>query len=130
MGLLINKVIAARNTLRPLMEQRLPVKFSYQIANFLSKTDSDEQFYWDKVREVVQECGQKDENGQLISNENGNILITPEFTEQCTQRIKEIEQIESDATLNISEEDIMNLDGKVELTPIEIKTLLDLAKGE
>ena len=82
-----------------------------------------------KIQELINEFGDRDEQGNFKQDENGNISIKGGVEQECNNRIAEIDNFEVETPeLTIVEKDIDNLDSKIELTPAELFILLENIK--
>ena len=107
----------------------MSIKSSYSIARFISQTNDAEVIYNQKIQELINEFGDKDEQGNFKQDENGNISIKDGVEQECNDRIAEIDNFEVETpALTIVEKDIDNLDSKIELSPAELFILLDNIK--
>ena len=72
-------------------EQKLPIKLSYKIMKILSDLESELQFYRTQLQELLQECAQMDEEGNLKFTEDGeNFLLKTDKIEEFHNRYDEL----------------------------------------
>ena len=107
----------------------MSIKSSYSIARFISQTNDAEIIYNQKIQELINEFGDRDQQNKFKTDENGSISIKEGKEQECNDKIAEIDNFEIDVPqLTISEKDIDNLDSKIELTPAELFILLENIK--
>ena len=125
----LKELIQLRQILGALANQKMSIKSSYSIARFISQTNDAEIIYNQKIQELINEFGDRDEQNKFKTDENGSISIKEGKEQECNDKIAEIDNFEIDVPqLTISEKDIDNLDSKIELTPAELFILLENIK--
>ena len=125
----LKELIQLRQILGALANQKMSIKSSYSIARFISQTNDAEIIYNQKIQELINEFGDRDQQNKLKTDENGSISIKEGKEQECNDKIAEIDNFEIDVPqLTISEKDIDNLDSKIELSPAELFILLENIK--
>ena len=125
----LKELIQLRQILGELANQKMSIKSSYSIARFISQTNDAEIIYNQKIQELINEFGDRDQQNKFKTDENGSISIKEGKEQECNDKIAEIDNFEIDVPqLTISEKDIDNLDSKIELTPAELFILLENIK--
>ena len=125
----LKELIQLRQILGALANQKMSIKSSYSIARFISQTNDAEIIYNQKIQELINEFGDRDQQNKFKTDENGSISIKEGKEQECNDKIAEIDNFEIDVPqLIISEKDIDNLDSKIELTPAELFILLENIK--
>ncbi len=125
----LKELIQLRQILGALANQKMSIKSSYSIARFISQTNDAEIIYNQKIQELINEFGDRDQQNKFKIDENGSISIKEGKEQECNDKIAEIDNFEIDVPqLTISEKDIDNLDSKIELTPAELFILLENIK--
>ena len=125
----LKELIQLRQILGELANQKMSIKSSYSIARFISQTNDAEIIYNQKIQELINEFGDRDQQNKFKTDENGSISIKEGKEQECNDKIAEIDNFKIDVPqLTISEKDIDNLDSKIELTPAELFILLENIK--
>lgn len=125
----LKELIQLRQILGALANQKMSIKSSYSIARFISQTNDAEIIYNQKIQELINEFGDRDQQNKFKTDENGSISIKEGKEQECNDKIAEIDNFEIDVPqLTISEKDIDNLDSKIELSPAELFILLENIK--
>lgn len=125
----LKELIQLRQILGALANQKMSIKSSYSIARFISQTNDAEVIYNQKIQELINEFGDRDQQNKFKTDENGSISIKEGKEQECNDKIAEIDNFEIDVPqLTISEKDIDNLDSKIELSPAELFILLENIK--
>ena len=107
------------------VDAKMPTKTAYKFMKLLKAIETEETFFNEKMRDIIFEFGKKDENGQPIFLENGNVEIIEGKEVECNERVKELEDIEVDIpdtkftleeleVLELSPRDIYALDPVIE----------------
>lgn len=91
----IYELIKIREELISLSKNNLKLRSSFNIAKFLSLTEKDTQFFQDKVVELIQKYGARDDSGQFILENNGSsVQIQQEYLAECQRGLDEINNYE------------------------------------
>lgn len=89
------EIMRARMTVATLYKEKVAGKLAYKFLKFLSATETDEKFYKEKLQEIIEKYGEKDEKGKFIETETG-IQIQKEYRDDCHKAIVELESTEAD----------------------------------
>lgn len=82
------------SSLTQLKSQEMPLRLSYKFSKLLSKIEKDSEFFTEKTREVILKYAEKDENGDLVQTEDGNIRIQTDKIEEANKAMMELNDIE------------------------------------
>ena len=108
--------------LTKLKEAKLPFKISYGIAMLALEIEKSLNYYNTQLRDMLNYYGEHDENGGLISTEDGGgIFLRPELKDEAYQKLEEL------GSLDIELPDYkFNLDafGDIEISPQEMLILM------
>ena len=102
--------------------QSMSMAAAYKLAKIYQKAKEDETFYQEKLREILFQYGELDENGNLIPIEDGKgIKLKPEGQEECIKAITELQDTESSIKFEpLSFDDLKN----VEIAPNELEGVM------
>lgn len=92
----ISKLIAAKETMKPLCQERVSPKLAYKFMKFLSKIETEEQFYNTKMREIIETYGERDDKGGFVFVGEG-IKIVKDKIDECNKKIADLSETEVDA---------------------------------
>jgi len=67
----LKQLMDLRNLLPEIEKIPLPLKAVYPLTKIKDKADSNFPFYQEKIRTIVLDCAELDEQGNLIQSENG-----------------------------------------------------------
>lgn len=81
-------MVAIENFIQQHATDKMPVSAAFKLNKILRAISGDLQFFRDRYTTLLQTCGEKDENGELVVLENGNYKIKDEATFE--KGIKEI----------------------------------------
>ena len=84
--------IDARLALMAHAQEKLPVRLGYKIMKMLKASDDDFEFYQKEINNIINDCAEKDPNGEILRSSNGNPIIQNGKIEECNKRIKELEE--------------------------------------
>ena len=75
--------------------QKLSLKVLYKLSNLSKAINEKSEFYREKFQEILNEYGEKDENGQLIPTEDGRgIKIKTGLEKDCFDKVNELQNLE------------------------------------
>lgn len=102
------------------VDKKMPTKTAYKFMKLLKAIEEEETFFNTKMKEIIDEFGEKDETGQPIVLPNGNVRIKEGVENECNEKVKELETIEveiPDTKFSIDELEVL------ELSPRDIYSL-------
>lgn len=84
------------STLGQYAQTKVSSRLAYKIMKFCKSVATDEEFYSEKKREIVDMYAIKDENGQIVVDENGIVKIIPDKISEANVAMQELNAIEVD----------------------------------
>ena len=120
---LIN-LITARKILLNHAGDKIPAIAAYKIMKFVKASDTEDAFYNEKMKAIIDEYAEKDDKGNPVVKANG-IQIQKDHIEDCNKAIKEIQDTEVEtpnfkinvgdlASLQLTLEEVATLDEFIE----------------
>ena len=102
--------------------QPLPFKTSYHLTLLSQEINKHVSFYQENFRNILQEYGKKDENGNFVSTEDGQgIKLIEETMNEAYAKLSELRELEVELPdTKFSIEDFE----KVELSPSEMLVIM------
>lgn len=116
----IENLLNSVETLQKLAQKDFKAKLAWQVARLLKSAEAEIQSFNETRMNLIKKYGEKDENGELITDENGNCKILPEGIETFTNELNEL--IASEVEINANKLDI-NLFGDTDFTPSDMAAL-------
>ena len=111
MNLSNEKLVNTINVLGKLNNAQLPIKVAYAISKNVNKIESELKVYNTEKNKLVNKYGEKDKEGKLKVDENGNIPLKEEHIEDWNRDIKELLSIENEIDIHmINLDDLLNSD--------------------
>ena len=106
----------------------LPIKVAFTLNKIYKEMENDINFYNEKLGEIIQKYGQKDDSGNPVFSSDGTMIeIIPELREECLEKQKEINSLVievPDYSINIDDLE------KINLTVSELNPLIPFIKNE
>lgn len=116
----LEDLVNATDGLRGLSQKQLKARCAYAVGKILKSADAEIQSFNETRMELIKKYGEKDENGELKTEENGNVRIPPEGLNDFSKELRELLDTEIEISANkIKMDDI----GEVEFTPAEMAQL-------
>ena len=73
----------------------LPLKAAYKLNKVRKAVEKEGEFYSEKFQEILNQYAKKDENGELIFNENGDqIMIKEDMIDECNKALNDLQTLE------------------------------------
>ena len=116
----ISDLLNGTEALKKLAETQLKAKLAWQVGRILKAADTEIQSFNDTRMELIKKYGEKDENGELITDEKGNCKVMPDGIENFSNELNEL--INSEVEINANKISIDSLEDK-EFTPAEMSQL-------
>ena len=116
----LEDLVNATDGLKGLSQKQLKARCAYAVGKILKSADAEIQSFNETRMELIKKYGEKDENGELKTEENGNVRIPPEGLNDFSKELRELLDTEIEISANkIKMDDI----GEVEFTPAEMAQL-------
>ena len=116
----ISELLNSTEALQKLARMQLKAKLAWNVSRLLKAADVEIQDFNEARLNLIRKYGEKDENGELITDENGNCKILPESIEEFTAELNELAASEVEINANkVRIDDLENLD----FTPADMATL-------
>ena len=122
----IENAYRARAALNKISHSAMPAKTAYKISKLSKLLRDDANFYIERLSQIIEQYGEKDENGEPVISGNG-YKIQEDKTDECAAAIKELSGIEAttpDTKIYLSELD------NVELSPDDIAAIYDFIEED
>lgn len=122
----IENAYRARAALNKISHSAMPAKTAYKISKLSNFLKDDANFYTERLSQIIEQYGEKDENGEPVISGNG-YKIQEDKTDECAAAIKELSEIEAttpDTKIYLSELD------NVELSPDDIAAIYDFIEED
>ena len=122
----ISDLLNSTETLQKLAQKDFKAKLAWSIARLLKSAEAEIQSFNDTRMNLIRKYGQKDENGELITdengncNENGNCKIEQESINEFTNELNEL--VNTEVEINANKIDI-NLLEDIDFTPSDMAIL-------
>ena len=111
-------------------EKSLPIKLAIKMLRLADDLDKENNFISTQRQKIIEKYGKKDENGQLIIEENGIIKFeTNEKAQKAQEELNELANLEIDIVdRQITEEELEN--ANVEITMNQLMILKEFLHKE
>lgn len=116
----ISNLLNSTEVLQKLSKTQLKAKTAWQVSKVLKLAEEEMQTFNDTRMEVLKKYAEKDENGELITDENNNCKIIPEKISEFNDELTEL--LDNEIELNVNKINIDDL-GDIDFTPAEMNAL-------
>lgn len=120
MTIKINDLLNSIDILQKLSKMELKAKLAWQVARLLKAAEKEIQEFNETRMNVITKYGEKDENDQLITDDNNNCKIQKEHIEDFTNELNEL--VKSEVEINANKLKIDDL-ADLEFTPADMAQL-------
>ena len=101
---------------------KLPFKTAYRVTLLMQETEKHLNFYQESFRNLLNEYGKKDENGNVMPTEDGQgVLLAEETMQEAYQKLGELREL--DVELSDYKFDL-DAFGDIEISPQEMILLV------
>lgn len=116
----INDLINSTETLQKLSQKDFKAKLAWSIARLLKAAEVEIQSFNDTRMSLIKKYGEKDEQGELITDDKGNCKIENDKVEAFTGELNEL--LNSEIEINANKIDF-NLLENIDFTPSDMAIL-------
>jgi len=119
----MDQVINFRNNIGFFSGVNLPLKGAYKLNKIRKDLDKENDFYNKKFQEIVEKYSRKDENGEIVFNEDGSqIMIQEDLIDECDKALTDLQGLEVEVeNYNLTIDD---LGEDFECTPDQLNALM------
>ena len=86
----ISDLLNSTEALQKLSKTDLKAKLAWQVSRLLKSADKEIQEFNETRMKLIQKYGEKDENNELVTDENGNCKITPDSIESFSNELNDL----------------------------------------
>ena len=116
----LEQLINSTDGLKGLSQKSLKARSAYAVSKIIKAADAEMTTFNETRMELIKKYGEKGEDGEVKSDENGNVRILPESLNDFNKELQELLKTPVEINANkIRMEDIDN----VEFTPAEMAQL-------
>lgn len=123
----ISSLLNSTEALQKLASADLKAKLAWQVARLLKAAEAELQSFNETRMTLIKKYGEKDAEGELVTDDKGNCKILPESINTFTAELNELIATEVEISVNkISINDLENIN----FTPSEMTLLEDFIDFE
>ena len=116
----ISDLLNSTETLQKLSQKDFKAKLAWSIARLLKAAEAEIQSFNETRMNLIKKYGEKDENGELVTDEQKNCKIEPDKIEEFSNELNEL--VDAEVEINAHKIKIESLEDK-EFTPAEMSQL-------
>ena len=116
----LKELINGSETLKNLSQKPLKARTAYAVGKILKSVDVEISSFNDARMDLIRKYSEKDENGEVITDENNNVHIEPEHLKDFNKELQDL--LDAPVELVVNKINVDEL-GDVEFTPVEISLL-------
>lgn len=116
----ISDIVNSTEILQKLAQQNFKAKLALSIARLLKKAEEEIQTFNSTRIDLIKKYGTKGEDGELVTDEEGNCKIAPDSIETFNKELTEL--LNTEIEINANKIDVNMLDD-CDFTPSEIAAL-------
>lgn len=116
----INDLLNSVETLQKIAQKDFKAKLAWSIARLLKSAETEIQSFNETRMNLIKKYGEKDENGELITDEKNNCKIKTESVDAFTEELNEL--INTEVEINANKIDF-NLLENIDFTPSDMTAL-------
>jgi 5'-deoxynucleotidase YfbR-like HD superfamily hydrolase len=116
----LRNIVESADIMRELSNKSLKGRAAFRVARLLRELEKEFTLFNEKRMDLIKEYAQKDENGEIKSDENGNVTLDQDKLNEFYQSLDEL--LNADVEINAEKIDSEDL-GDIEITPAQIINL-------
>lgn len=116
----LRNIVECADIMRELSTKSLKGRVAFRVARLLRELEKEFTLFNDKRMDLIKEYAQKDENGKMKSDDNGNVTLDQDRLTEFYQSLEDL--LNADVEINAEKIDAEDL-GDVEFTPTQIISL-------
>lgn len=116
----LEELINGADSLRALSQKPLKARCAYAVSKILKAAENEMVSFNETRMNLIRKYGEKDENGELVTDENGNAHVMPESINDFTNELNEV--LETTVEISSNKVRIDDLED-VKFTPNEMVQL-------
>ena len=116
----LRNIVESADIMRELSTKTLKGRAAFRVARLLRELEKEFTLFNEKRVELIREYAQKDENGEIKSDENGNVTLDQARLNEFYEKLDEL--LSAEVEINAEKIDIDDF-GDVDFTPAQIINL-------
>lgn len=116
----LNDIFNAVPALREISAKEFPGSVTFKIARLIRELDKEIQLFDEERSKIANKYGEKDENGNLVIQEGGNIKILDNKIQDCNEELQALFNTQVEINANKLPIDIFD---SIEMTPTQAMNL-------
>ena len=116
----ISDLLNSTDTLQKLAKKDFKAKLAWSISRLLKSAETEIQSFNETRMNLIRKYGEKDENGELVTDENGNCRIENDSLNNFTNELNEL--IATEVEINANKINIEQLED-LDFTPSDMAIL-------
>lgn len=117
----IQDLVKSVSVLNKIMEQPFHGSLAFKLSRIIREVRRELETYEEERKKILSAYGEKDESGNLVLDERGNVKIIPQFKEACQLEFDKL--LKTQIVLNVDKIESNELD-EFQITPKEMEDLL------
>lgn len=123
----LNDIFNAVPALREISSKEFPGSVTFKIARLIRELDKEIQLFDEERSKIANKYGEKDENGNLVIQEGGNIKILDNKIQDCNEELQALFNTQVEINANKLPVDIFD---SIEMTPTQAMNLESIVDFE
>lgn len=116
----INELLNSTEVLQKLSKKDFKAKLAWQVARLLRNAEEEIKNFNETRMTLITKYGEKDENGELKTDDNGNCKIIPESISTFSAELEDL--LKTEVEINANKIDIEQLEN-LDFTPSDMAAL-------
>ena len=116
----IADLLNSTETLQKLSQKDFKAKLAWSVARLLKAAEAEIQAFNETRMNLIKKYGEKDENGELITDDNGNCKINKDDTDEFSKELTDLIDAEVEINANKIKMDLLE---NIDFTPSDMAVL-------
>ena len=122
MNVTLEQLINSSDAFKALSQRQLKARPAYSVGKILKAVDAEIQDFNEARMELIKKYGEKNENDELNTDEQGNVHIPPEVLDNFNNELRDL--LDTSVELNVNKIKIADIED-IDFTPGEMAQMSD-----
>ena len=113
----LKNIVESADIMRELSQKSLKGRVAFRVARLLRELEKEFTLFNEKRVDLIKEYGEKDENGELKTDDKGNVNLAQDKLNEFYKRMEDL--LATEVEINAEKIDINDL-GDIDFTPSQI----------
>lgn len=122
----LNEVVELYSNMRDLATKEMKASLAFKFSRIIKSLENEIQNFEEQRQKLIDQYGEKDENGEVISQEDGSIKIQKDREEEMIKEYQDLMNTELDLTFTkVTIDELDTIDGITPEKLIKLDSIIE-----